>query len=124
MADEVLTLENEQYLRENSRELVRQSLRELAAWRRTRNVVFLQQAGEKAFSALEQVTSVRSHKEFDSHTSFTKVFRKVFPGKNEVLQDANILHQFFYNGKVFEPETRIIEEKYHRVIKFVRSVKM
>lgn len=118
-----LSVADEEFFRLNSKELLRQSLVELAHWRRTNNVAFLQQASEKAFNVLEQVTSVKSHRELGDHGTFTKVFRKTFPGKGEVLRSAHELHQFFYNGLIFEPETKVIEEKLKRVLSFVKGVR-
>jgi hypothetical protein len=118
----VLTMSEEAYFRKNSQELVRQSERELAEWKRSRNEVFLQQACEKAFSALEQVTSLRSKRKFSSHAEFRKVFRLTFKGRDSLLLDADEIHKFFYNGLSFDDPV-VMERSLARVLSFVKGVR-
>lgn len=120
MVISMLSSGDSDFFARNWRSLVRQSEHEFRQWKAGGNVVFLQQACEKAFNALEQVTSLRSRQKFGSHAEFRTAFRKLHPKEQSLLDDADAVHRFFYNGLADE-ETGVIEERYRKVMAFVKK---
>jgi len=122
----ILTAGKEEYFRNALKELLRWSEKEFATWKRTRNVVFLRHACEKAFVAVEWVTSIKAQQELDTDKDLKKVFKKKFPGKKHknVMRKAIDLREFFHGGLQMQPNTKKIEKEYVEVIKFIRSVKL
>jgi hypothetical protein len=103
--------------------MLRQSRAEFGQWKNNRNIVFLQQACEKVFNALEELSQVRSLSKFESHGDFRSTFRQLkFP--SNVLSSAEELHKFFYNGESFEKDTKYIESSYLVVYNFLLKQKV
>lgn len=113
-----LTSGDEQFFRSNYRDLMRQSRVELSMWKKTRNVVFLQQSCEKIFNALEQFTSIKSKLKFESHSDFRSTYRKLNLPKM-LLPKVDELHRFFYNGEAFEKDFGYIEKSYLEVYSYL-----
>ena len=85
-------------VRLNMKNMVGYSRKEFAEYKRSGDVVLLQQAGEKLFSAVENYISLK----FDvAIISFYDAKSLVNKDKKwrDLLYDARDLHKFFYNGE-------------------------
>ena len=108
------------YRRENLKEMLRQSKKEFARWKSTKNEVFLQQACEKLFNVLEMRVEVRSGLDIRTHREFSEEYRKLNKAQaRRIIPLANYLHRFFYEGKALEGDYSAIEETYREVLKVV-----
>lgn len=101
-----------QAVKANMLSMMKYSKIEFEEYKRTGDIVFLQQAGEKLFNALEnyiqyvQITRYASY--YEMHLNV-----KEKPLK-KLLYDAKRLHQFFYNGEL-EISKDYAEEEYIRI---------
>lgn len=101
-------------LKRNMEGMLRYSQEEFAEFKRTGDVVFLQQAGEKLFSAVENYISLKSKVRVESYYEAMQLAKGDRELRN-LLYDAKILHQFFYNGES-EMRAEDIEPRYRKVL--------
>ena len=75
---------------------VRESEREYQQYKRTDHLIYLQQAGNKIFSAVENYMMVKYHQR---HKSYEKVKEMITDNADsKLLVDGAQLHYFFYNS--------------------------
>ncbi len=104
----------------NEKTIVKKNMKNMLQWskieydkfKEKREIIHLQQAGEKLFNAIELYLSYISGYRFDTHGAPYQVIRE--KKLLELLNDANTLHQFFYNAEN-RASIEFIEEKYKNV---------
>ncbi len=79
---------------------LRESKREYDIFKRTGEVIYLQQAGNKLFSLVENYLMVKYDKKVEKYGDVRKlVFNNKFD--KELLIEANLLHKFYYNSTLY-----------------------
>ena len=117
----VLTMSKKMYIASNYKELMNQSYKEFSRWKSTHNEVFLQQACEKIFNALEHYVELRKNVDIKSHSEFAIEFRLLNrTDASKIIPIANYLHRFFYEGKSLESDLSVIEEDYLMIYKYLK----
>jgi hypothetical protein len=118
---DVLTMNEKMYIASNLKELLSQSYKEFQRWKSSRNEVFLQQACEKVFSALEHFVELRRNINIHSHADFSREFRLLSKtDADRLIPLANYLHRFFYEGQGLDADFGVIEKDYLVVYKFLK----
>jgi hypothetical protein len=81
-------------------------------------IIHLQQAGEKLVSAFGEYIDFVNNTSFGNHGERTRHIRE--KELSELFQEANALHEFFYEGEV-NYQRGFIEELYLRVRRKIKS---
>lgn len=109
----------------NEKEVVKTNMKNMLEWssieyrryKQTKNIVHMQQAGEKLFNAVELYASCISNMRLYVHQAVYQVIHeKTFL---DVFNRVNLLHQFFYNAENLMPadQAAIIYEECREKIK-------
>lgn len=95
-------------VRENLLNMIKYSKQEYNTYKQTKNIVYLQQAGEKLFNALENYISFINK----TRVEYFQQLRTMIKEKSlvKLLYDARDLHRFFYHGtnEMIEQDANII----------------
>ena len=83
-------------IKENMKNMIKYSKQEFQTYKSTKDIVYLQQAGEKLFNALESYLSFI----YKTRVEYYQQLRLMIKEKSVVklLYDARDLHRFFYHG--------------------------
>ena len=90
------------YFKKDIKNKFKYSWKEYLKYKNTNKVIFLQQAGGKLFSAIENYLMIKYNKKVRSYHSLLKLLKS----KNANEKDVDLLvygvqlHYFFYNGKL------------------------
>ena len=87
----------EQSFKKDIKNKMNESKKEFDLYKKTDYVIYLQQSGNKLFSAVENYLMLKNHKRVRNYHNLLKM---VMSNKNdkELLTQAVQLHYFFYNG--------------------------
>jgi len=96
----------------NMMSMLKYSALEFKEYKKTGNIIYLQQAGEKLFNALENYIQYINKTRYSSMYEI-KIHTKEKPLRR-LLYDALNLHRFFYNGEL-EMTRDYAEDEYIRI---------
>lgn len=125
-----LTESEIEYVKSSLINMLEYSRREFQRWKSTHNEIFLKQSGEKLFNATELFVEYVSKKNIESHNQFRRLFRNlanIEPHNynkvtiNNLIDKANNLHQFFYEGTNIEPDYQEIEAKWIELNNYLKN---
>jgi len=98
--------------------MLKYSKQEFNKYKQTKNIIYLQQAGEKLFNVVENYISYINKIRIE----YFKQARSLIKQKNliKLLYDARDLHRFFYHGvnEMFEQDAK---ELYESVLRRVED---
>lgn len=120
-----ITIEEKEYIKDNFKSMLSHSKEEFNKWKHNKNEIFLKQACEKVFVAIEHFVELKKNIDITKHYQFRREFRTI-KGINRNTIDtlsfkADALHQFFYNGKMYESDYTIIEKYYLDVFIYLNN---
>lgn len=105
-------------VKSNMLSMIKYSKEEYQQFKKTKNIIYLQQAGEKLFNALENyiqyINKIQARNFYE-----IKSLIKERPLR-QLLYDAQNLHRFFYNGEL-EMNTEDVADLYDSVLKRVEE---
>jgi hypothetical protein len=84
-------------VKENIKNMMKYSKNEYQKYKKTRNIIYLQQAGEKLFNAIENYIGLANKVFVDSFYSAKQLTMRNKPLR-KLLYDGRALHRFFYNS--------------------------
>lgn len=90
---------------------------EYAKFNKTKNIVYLQQAGEKLFNAIESYIQYKRKVNVDSFYELKNLATK---SQKKLLYKGRELHRFFYNG-LNEYDIETAERKYLKLYKQLKN---
>lgn len=99
-------------VKENMLSMLKYSELEFKEYKKTNDIIYLQQAGEKLFNALENYIQYTDKIRYNSFYEFTQNVKE--KPLRKLLYDAKRLHQFFYNGEL-EMKLEDAEDEYIRI---------
>ena len=82
------------------KEKIKQSSEEFKKYRKTDEIIYLQQACNKLFSAVENLLMYKYGKRYGSYQKIRSMVSKN-RYDSKLLLDANKLHKFYYNAELF-----------------------
>ena len=101
-----------QAVKQNMLSMLKYSKLDFKEYKKTNDIIYLQQAGEKLFNALE------NYIQFINKTRYNSYYELQYNVKEKsllrLLYNAKRLHQFFYNGEL-EFRKEYIEDEYIRI---------
>ena len=120
-----ITIQEKEYIKTNFMSMLHHSKEEFDKWKSLKNEVFLKQACEKVFVAIEHFVELKKNIDITKHYQFRREFRSI-KGINintmeNLISKADSLHQFFYNGAMYESDYNIIEKKYLDVYNYLNT---
>lgn len=101
-----------QAVRRNMTSMLDYAEREFKQYKKTGDVVYLQQAGEKLFNAIENYIQYVNRMRYENFYEIQRSIKEK-PLKR-LLYDARNLHRFFYNGEL-EMTPEYAEEEFIRI---------
>jgi len=104
-------------LKNDAKRKLRESKREFEKYNKTSRILYLQQACNKLFSAVENYLIVKYNKRVKNYQDLKAIVNK---RDRMLLTDAAQLHYFYYNGKLQMPESDVIdyyERVYEKMVK-------
>ena len=120
-----ITIQEKEYIKASFLSMVENSKKEFDKWKINSNEVFLKQACEKIFTAAQHFVELKKNIDITKHYQFRREFRTIKGiNKNTVetlLSKCDALHQFFYDGQMYESDIKIIEQKYLDVYNYLKS---
>ena len=99
-------------VRSNMMSMLEYADKEFNQYKKTGDVVYLQQAGKKLFNAIENYIQYVNKMRYESFYEIQKSIREK-PLKR-LLYDARNLHRFFYNGEL-EMTPEYAEDEFIRI---------
>jgi endonuclease III-like uncharacterized protein len=120
-----ITIQEKEYIKECFESMLKHSMEEFNKWKKDNNEIFLKQACEKLFCAAEHFVELKRNIDITKHYQFRHEFRSIKGiNKNTVnnlIDMADSLHQFFYNGQMYESDIPEIEKKYHTLYQYLKE---
>ena len=101
-------------VKQNMQTMLEYSQKEYALYKKTQEIVYMQQAGEKLFNAIENYIQFKYKNQARSFFELKNLVRD--KSLKNLLYSAKSLHQFFYNGEL-EMDVADVEELYLDVLK-------
>jgi len=102
----------------NMLSMIKYSKSEFQQYKRTKNIIYLQQAGEKLFNALENyiqyINKIQARNFYEVKNLIKEKTLRI------LLYDAKNLHIFFYNGELEMNEEDVVD-LYESVLKRTES---
>jgi len=84
-------------VKENMKNMIKYSKQEFNTYKSTKDIVYLQQAGEKLFNALENYIQFINRVEAFSFYGIKNLIKE--KSLRRLLYDGKDLHRFFYRGE-------------------------
>lgn len=106
--------------RKDVSEKMKAAASEYALFQKTGSTLYLQQAGNKLFSAVENYLMLKHNKKARNYQHLKQLIAHS-PEDKQLLTDAVQLHYFFYNAQL-QMETDEAEVFYHRVLEKMTNV--
>lgn len=100
-------------IKENMRNMLKYSKLEYAEYKKTQDIILLQQAGEKLFNAIENYIEDYYQVKVDSFYELTNLTKE--RELRDLLYKGRELHRFFYNAEN-EYDVRTAEIKYNQLL--------
>lgn len=113
-----LTQAERAIFKRNARDMLKYSTIEYQRYKSTRNIIHLQQAGEKLFNATESYISYMQNRRYFGYGFLAHSVRE--KELYNLLRNARDLHIFFYNAETEIPENRA-EELYVVVLQKLKN---
>jgi hypothetical protein len=115
----MLTKEERDSFKEDSRIKLIEGNKEWQRYKSTGKIIYLQQAGEKLFSAVENLLQIKYNAKANSYGHLRKIVKS--QKDSILLVEASRLHYFYYNGELREYKEDI-ELVFQSVLKQVKKL--
>lgn len=100
-------------VKQNMLSMIKYSKQEYQQFKKTKEVVYLQQAGEKLFNALENYVQYINKIQARNFYEIKSLIKE--KSLRQLLYDAQDLHRFFYNGEL-EMNVEDVTDLYESVL--------
>ena len=120
-----ITFQEKDYIKQAFLSMLNQSKEEFNKWKSNKNEVFLKQACQKVFAAIEHFFELKKNIDITRHYQFRREFRAI-KGINRntierLIDKSDSLHQYFYNGQMYESDVTIMEQKYLDIYNYLKD---